>query len=89
MITGQRSIVLDEREHAHEYIYTCQYMHIYTHEQTSSMGEDTKKKKYMNKCEHICIQIYEAVCSYIYQSIYIGVCVCVCVCTVSKSGLKH
>jgi hypothetical protein len=26
VITVQRSIGLDEREHAHEYIYTCQYV---------------------------------------------------------------
>ncbi len=39
VITVQRSIGLDEREHAHEYIYTCQYMHTYTHTQTSPMCE--------------------------------------------------
>ncbi len=45
VITVQRSIALHEREHAHEYIYTCQYMHIYTHTQTSPMCADTLKKK--------------------------------------------
>ncbi len=47
VMTVQRSIGLglDEREHAHEYIYTCQYMHIYTHAQTSPMCVDTFKKK--------------------------------------------
>jgi hypothetical protein len=46
VITVQRSIGLNEREHAHEYIYTCQYMHMYTHTQTSPMCEDTKKNVY-------------------------------------------
>ncbi len=45
VITVQRSIGWDEREHAHEYIYTCQYMHMYTHTQTSPMCVDTFKKK--------------------------------------------
>ena len=45
VITVQRSIGLDEREHAHEYIYTCQYMHIYTHTQTSPMCDTFNKKK--------------------------------------------
>jgi hypothetical protein len=79
VITVQRSMGLDEREHAHEYIYTCQYMHTYTHTQTSPMCADQNKKMYINTCEHIGMYIYEAIFSYIYQSIYIGVCVCVCV----------
>jgi hypothetical protein len=33
--TVQKSIGLDEREHVHEYIYTCQYMRIYTRTSTS------------------------------------------------------
>ncbi len=45
VITVQRSIALDEREHAHEYIYSCQCMHIYTRTQTSPMCVDTFKKK--------------------------------------------
>ena len=44
VITVERSIGLEEREHAHEYIYTCQYMHIYTHTQTSPMCDTFKKK---------------------------------------------
>jgi hypothetical protein len=55
VITGQRSSGLDEREHAHEYIHTCQYMHIYTHTQTSPMCVDTlKKKEDINTYEHAC-----------------------------------
>jgi hypothetical protein len=65
VITVQRSIRLDEREHAHEYIYTCQYMHIYTHTQTSPMCIDIKKMC-INTYEHICMYIYEGICSYIY-----------------------
>ncbi len=42
VITVQRSIGLAEKEHAHEYIYTCQYMHIYTN---APMCVDTLKKK--------------------------------------------
>ncbi len=41
VITVQRSIGLDEREHAHEYICTCDCMHIYTQTQTSPMCVDT------------------------------------------------
>ncbi len=56
-ITVERSIGLDEREHAHEYIYSCQCMHIYTHAQTSPMCVDTHhpiiKKKYINTHQHI------------------------------------
>ncbi len=37
VITVQRSIGLDEREHAHEYIYSGLNMHIYTHTQPSPM----------------------------------------------------
>ncbi len=37
VITVQRSIALHEREHAHEYIYSGLYMHIYTHTQPSPM----------------------------------------------------
>ncbi len=55
VITVQRSIGLDEREHAHEYIYICLYMHVYTHAQTSPMCVDTvKKKEDINTHEHIC-----------------------------------
>jgi hypothetical protein len=55
VITVQRSIGLDEREHAHEYIYTCQYMHMCTRAQTSPMCVDTfKKKEDINTYEHIC-----------------------------------
>ncbi len=43
------TIGLDEREHAHEYIYTCQYMHMYTHAQTSPMCADTKKKRCIHR----------------------------------------
>ncbi len=28
---------IDEREHAQEYIHSCEYMHIYTHTQTSPL----------------------------------------------------
>ena len=49
VITVQRSTRLDEREHTHEYIYSCQYMHIYTHAQTSPMCVDTFKKKNVYK----------------------------------------
>jgi hypothetical protein len=45
VITVQRSIGVDEREHAHEYIYTCQYMHTYTHTQTSPMCVHTFLKQ--------------------------------------------
>ncbi len=38
------TIGLDEREHTHEYIYTCQYMHLYTHAQRSPMCVDTYQK---------------------------------------------
>jgi hypothetical protein len=62
VITVQRSIGLDEREHAHEYIYTCQCMHIYTHTQTSPTCVDTfKKKKDINTYEllcSICMRLY-------------------------------
>jgi hypothetical protein len=55
VITVQRSIGLDEREHAHEYIYTCQYMHTYTHTQTSPICVDTcEKKKDINTYELLC-----------------------------------
>ncbi len=48
-------IGLDEREHAHEYMYTCQYMHIYTHAQTSPVCRYLiKQKKGINTYEHIC-----------------------------------
>ncbi len=40
VITVERSIGLDEREHAHEYIYSGLYMHIYTHTQPSPMCVD-------------------------------------------------
>jgi hypothetical protein len=45
VITVQRSMRFDEREHAHKNMYTCQYMHIYTHTQTSPMCVDTFLKK--------------------------------------------
>jgi hypothetical protein len=41
VITVQRSMRFDEREHAHENIHTCQYMHIYTYTQTSPICVDT------------------------------------------------
>jgi hypothetical protein len=56
VITVQRSIGLDEREHAHEYIYTCQCMHIYTLAQTSPMCVDTFFF-FVNTYEHICMYI--------------------------------
>ncbi len=57
VITVQRSIGLDDREHAHEYIYSFQYMHIYTHAQTSPMCVDTYKKMCIHTYEHIGIYI--------------------------------
>ncbi len=55
MITVQRSIGLDEREHAHEYIYTCQNMHVYTDAQTSPICVHTlKMKEDINTYEHVC-----------------------------------
>ncbi len=84
VITVQRSIGLDEREHANKYIYTSQYMRMYTHAQTSPMSVNTSKKKkghtYVWTYMYVYICIYMKTCSYVYLSIYTGVFVCVCVC---------
>ncbi len=68
VITVQKTIRLDEREHAHEYIYTCQCMHIYTNVTYECIH--FKKKQCINTTEHICMYVYEAICSisiYIYK----------------------
>ena len=62
VITVQRSIGLDEREHAHEYIYTCQYMHIHTYTNATYVCRYIKKKKDINT--------YELLCS-IYMRLYV------------------
>ena len=45
VIRAERSIRLDEREHANQYIHTCACMRIYTQPQTSPMCVYVKEKK--------------------------------------------
>ena len=51
VIRAERSIRLDEREHAQQYIHTCACMRIYTQPQTSPMCVYVKGKKNARKRE--------------------------------------
>jgi hypothetical protein len=73
VITVQRPIGLDEREHAHEYIYTCRCMHMYTRAQTSPMCVDTSQKK-------ICKYVWTNMHVYMWSCMHLHLFVCVSVC---------